>query len=337
MMEKDLRVSRLHCVWMIAALLLSSAVHLGAQRIIYFGDSITEGWMDGHLEPAYAYPTVTDSLLRTRGWSPRSTNAGRGGETSLDGVFRVDRDVLSRAPDVAVIAFGSNDSYVWGVPAAPRVDSALFARNLRSLTRKILDAGAFALLLGLPPMDESRYYRYVDSLLYVPFGGAADLHARYDAVISHIARETGAAFVRFGFQDAGGNEALGFDGVHPLPAGQHCIARALAPVIDSLLALPDLPPAEGAMAIDVYPQPARTASAHYITIRLVLPAGESEMRVHDSSGRLIRKIAYFIVDPGVQHLIWALDTNEGSAAHPGVYFVRVSSSNAQRHCTVVLE
>ncbi len=76
---------------------------------VALGDSVVYG--SGEPEDA-AWPAVLQSHLRSRWPEPQRTvvNSGTPGETSLGGINRLARDVVSYHPRVAFIAYGLNDA-----------------------------------------------------------------------------------------------------------------------------------------------------------------------------------------------------------------------------------
>ncbi|MDR1831736.1 MAG: GDSL-type esterase/lipase family protein [Fusobacteriaceae bacterium] len=74
------------------------------KSIVCFGDSITYGF--GAYTEAQSWP----SLLAARVTVP-VINAGVNGETAMDGLWRIEEDVLAYDPAVVIINFGMNDFY----------------------------------------------------------------------------------------------------------------------------------------------------------------------------------------------------------------------------------
>ncbi len=72
-------------------------------KIVCFGNSITQGWM---VDSFRSYPALLQKLC-----GHRVINAGISGETSADGLARMDRSVLALAPDACIIEFGINDFF----------------------------------------------------------------------------------------------------------------------------------------------------------------------------------------------------------------------------------
>jgi len=87
-------------------------------RIVCFGDSITFG---EDLPSAQAYPAVLADLLRQRhvNLDVAVINAGIRGHTSVQGLARLERDVLWCKPHIVLIAFGLNDGKLGYWPLDP--------------------------------------------------------------------------------------------------------------------------------------------------------------------------------------------------------------------------
>jgi|GEM_PF-1149232 len=87
-------------------------------RIVCFGDSITFG---EDLPYTQAYPAVLADLLRERhaDLDVVVINAGMRGHTSVQGLARLERDVLWYRPQVVFIAFGLNDGKLGYWPLDP--------------------------------------------------------------------------------------------------------------------------------------------------------------------------------------------------------------------------
>ena len=77
-------------------------------RILAFGDSLLTGY---GLEDGQNYPARLETALRVRGINARVANAGVSGNTTADGLQRLDftLDNQKQAPDLVVISLGGND------------------------------------------------------------------------------------------------------------------------------------------------------------------------------------------------------------------------------------
>jgi lysophospholipase L1-like esterase len=106
--------------------------------IVCLGDSVTGVYY--HTGGKAAYPEMLEVALRRV--YPRArisvVNAGISGNTTKDGLNRLDRDVLARRPNVVTISFGLNDLV--------RVSPEDFDKNLSELVTRCRAAGSRVVL-----------------------------------------------------------------------------------------------------------------------------------------------------------------------------------------------
>ncbi len=297
--------------------------------ICYFGDSITEGWMDAELRAAFAFPSLTDSLLRTMGKTFTSVNLGRGGETTDDAVRRIDSEVLRLRPRIVVLGFGSNDGFVWGNPPFQRVPVERYVLNLDFMLQKIRGIGAVPVMLGLPPVIARRFYSLFDSSLYAAYGGVEQSNRRYTEAARALSEERGTAFISCSW-NAGLDTLLGFDGVHPLPPGHRRLAVDLAPLLGGIL--DSATTAVAASAVSIYPVPFQRFTDSYMTLSIGVNAPSAvTVRIHDSAGREVRKFVYFAWSEGTHYLRWDGNTGDGTPASSGAYTLTVLAGQHLSH------
>ena len=147
-------------------------------RIVAFGDSITAG---GDVsEPGLIFWERWAAALRMK--YPRAsietTNGATGGDTTVQGLQRLQEKVLRQKPDLVLIGFGMNDHNRegYGVP----LDA--FAANLRTMISRIrADTGAEVLLFSAFPPNPKWHY------------GSRNMAAYADAT-GRLAREEQCAF-----------------------------------------------------------------------------------------------------------------------------------------------
>ncbi len=98
-------------------------------RVVWLGDSITA---------AYTYGRYIETffLLRRPDLDLTFFNAGIGGHSALDGLNRLDRDVLVHRPTVVVINFGMNDA---AYPA--NSPHAAFIQNIQTIIARLREGG----------------------------------------------------------------------------------------------------------------------------------------------------------------------------------------------------
>ncbi len=167
--------------------------------IICFGDSLTEGV---GASPGQDYPS-----LLSRGLGREVINAGVAGETTRDGLKRLDRDVLERNPLLVIVEFGGNDFL-------QQISKAEIFANLDEMIRRIQERGAMVMLVGVQPGL---------------WGDAARADFR------RIAKAHRAAFLPNILEGILTDSALKSDTLHPNDAGYERIAERILKVVKPLL------------------------------------------------------------------------------------------------------
>ncbi len=169
--------------------------------IVCFGDSITAGY---GVDPALTYPQDMQHDLDAQGLHYRVVNMGVSGETTKDGVARLDA-VLARKPEVVVVEFGGND----GLRGLPLADSQ---RNLTTLVTALRKGGAKVLLVAISQPPE--------------YG--QDYITHFQAMFPAVAHQTNvpllpfAAFAKGVYGTAGNVQD---DQIHPTASGDKVLAR----------------------------------------------------------------------------------------------------------------
>lgn len=112
-------------------------------RLAFLGDSLTAGY---GLHPSKAYPALVGEALRDRGLAVDVANHGVSGDTTAQGLARID-DVLAGEPDLVLVCLGVNDGVRRRPLAEVRADLAAIVTRLRA-------AGAGVALAGMqvPPL-----------------------------------------------------------------------------------------------------------------------------------------------------------------------------------------
>ncbi len=204
----------------------------GAVTLVTFGDSTTA--VRGSTK---VYPAILQEELR----SVRVINAGVGGNTTDLAKKRFEQDVLSHAPQIAVIQFGINDSAVdvWKTPpaAAPRVPLERYEANLRYFIQTLKGGNTSVVLMTPNPLRwTARLKETYGRPPYDPLnpdGFNAQL-APYCEAVRRVARDEGAelvdiqqVFVEEARKRGVGVEAFLSDGMHPNDEGHRIEARIL--------------------------------------------------------------------------------------------------------------
>lgn len=119
-------------------------------KIVCFGDSLTAGY---GTDPGEAYPDYLQVDLDRKGYEYRVVNAGISGNTTKDGLERVDR-VIAMKPTLVVVEFGGNDGL-----RGLRIEDT--RANLDGIVSRLVASGTRVVLAGitLPPDYGPDYIR----------------------------------------------------------------------------------------------------------------------------------------------------------------------------------
>ena len=173
--------------------------------ILALGDSLFAGY---GLGPGQNYPAHLESALKARGIPARIINAGVSGDTTADGLARLDfvLNGIGQKPALAIISLGGNDMLRAVPPAETR-------RNLSDLLGKLRVAQVPVLLLGL---------------LAAPNLGQ-DYTASFNPIYPVLAKQYGAKLVPFWLQPLQGHlELVQGDHIHPTLPGIDQLVSATA-------------------------------------------------------------------------------------------------------------
>jgi acyl-CoA thioesterase-1 len=107
--------------------------------IVAFGDSLTAGVVER------TYPQYLQNLLNQNGYAYRVDNQGVSGDTTTDGLARID-NVIAGRPALVLLEFGGNDG-LRGIPVEAT------QKNLADMVERLQQAKIPVMLLGitLPP------------------------------------------------------------------------------------------------------------------------------------------------------------------------------------------
>jgi len=218
--------------------------------IVALGDSTTaiDDWSD---PPVEVYAERLPAALTARGVEAQVHNAGISSSTTREARERLDRDVRAFSPDLVVIQFGINDSWIDADEGRrePYMTRDEYRDNLRSLIGTLRGDGVQVVLMTPNPMrwDDPVYidaFRKNPGLLDTGsergINGLLDLFAQ-DA--RDVARDEGVSLVdvhrAFEDYDSGPGQSirdllLEGDGIHPNARGQRLVCELLAAEIARL-------------------------------------------------------------------------------------------------------
>ncbi|MGH6888776.1 MAG: arylesterase [Rhizomicrobium sp.] len=179
-------------------------------KILMFGTSLTQGL---GLPPGTELPAVLQRRLAATGIAAKVINSGVSGDTSADGVSRIDWS-LADHPDAAVVELGSND-------ALRGIDPRQTEKNIGAVLARLKAAHIPVLLLGMK----------------APRNLGPDYDRAFDSIYPKLARDYGDLLYPFVLQGVALDPALNqADGIHPNRKGVQVIAAHLFPEVQKLVA-----------------------------------------------------------------------------------------------------
>ena len=177
--------------------------------IVCFGDSLTAGF---GTDPGQSYPDYLQADLDAKGYHYRVANEGISGNTTKDGVDRMNSIVALHAA-VVVVEFGGND----GLRGLPIVDSRA---NLDKIVSTLKASGAKVLLAGITlPPD------------YGP-----DYIEQFDETYLLLAKKYNVPLLPFLLRGVFGTDGMmQADRTHATAQGNKVVAQNLLPLLTPLL------------------------------------------------------------------------------------------------------
>ena len=174
--------------------------------IVTFGDSLTAG------VAGRSYPDDLQDLLDQHGLQYRVENQGVSGDTSTDGLARID-NVIAENPALVILEFGGND----GLRGTP-VDAT--RKNLEQMIQRLQDAKLPTVLLGitLPPNYGEDYVKSF-SAMYPELAKQYHLKSM-PFLLQHVYNMPGM---------------MQPDGIHPSGAGNKIVAQDVFTLIQPFL------------------------------------------------------------------------------------------------------
>lgn len=182
--------------------LFAIALPVRAQTLLVVGDSLSAGY---GLRKQEAWPVLLGERLTRAGYGYSVANASISGDTTANGLSRLDAALAASKPAIVIIALGANDG-LRGLSLKSMRD------NLETMVRKSQASGAKVLVAGmqLPPNYGSDYTQ------------------KFAGTFAEVAKSTRSALLPFmldGFaSDPGRFQA---DGIHP-------VADAQARIVDNI-------------------------------------------------------------------------------------------------------
>ena len=178
-------------------------------EILAFGDSLTAGL---GLPASAAFPARLEAQLNAEGIGVKIVNAGVSGDTTTDGLARLDW-ALADKPDYVILELGANDML-------RGIDPKIVRANLDKMIDKVAASGAKLLLLGMRA---------------VPSWGA-QYEQDFDAIYPELAKAHDVPLYPFFLDGVAMDSALNQpDGLHPNAQGVKILVDRIAPIVAKLI------------------------------------------------------------------------------------------------------
>ena len=105
------------------------------KTIVCFGDSLTEGYgasKPGAVDKSKSYPAFLQEKVKAV-----VINSGKSGDTTSDGLARLEKDVLSKNPDIVIILLGANNFLNRESASSTKNDLKTIIDKVKNENRKI--------------------------------------------------------------------------------------------------------------------------------------------------------------------------------------------------------
>jgi acyl-CoA thioesterase I len=177
--------------------------------LVCYGDSLTAGL---GTEPGESYPDDLQGLLDAQGYKYRVVNQGISGDTTKDGLDRIER-VMARHPQVVVVEFGGND----GLRGLPLEQTQA---NISAMIERLQKSGAEVALAGIT----------------LPPDYGQDYIARFNAMYTGMAKTYKVRLLPFLLQDVYGVPGdMQEDHIHATAKGNKQVAANVEGLVKPLL------------------------------------------------------------------------------------------------------
>lgn len=178
-------------------------------EVLAFGDSLTAGL---GLPASEAFPARLAARLKEQGIDVTMINGGVSGDTTTDGLARLDW-ALADKPDFVILALGAND-------ALRGIDPKIVRANLDTMIDKIKASGAKILLVGM----------------LAPSNWGADYEKAFDRIFPDAAKAHDVPLYPFFLDGVAMNPALSqADGLHPNQRGVAILVDRIAPLVAKMI------------------------------------------------------------------------------------------------------
>lgn len=186
--------------------------------IVCFGDSITNR----------GYPAELAKILGVE-----VLNAGIGGNTTRQGLRRMEKDVLDFRPKLVVILFGTNDSRLADQDVHVPLDQ--YTANLAKMIESCVARQIRVALCTVPPIDSEPYFERHDEENFAKAGGLQKVLDDYRDATLQVAKKYDLPVIDLHLLLEAERDWQHPDGVHPSRQGNKLIAQLVAQQVESLI------------------------------------------------------------------------------------------------------
>ncbi|HVJ52782.1 MAG TPA: arylesterase [Aliidongia sp.] len=198
------------CVILTGLLLLPvAAAQAAPAKLLAFGDSLTAGY---GLAPEQGFTARLQAALAAKGIAATVVNGGVSGDTTADGLARLDWS-LGDKPDYALVELGAND-------ALRGLDPGKASANLDKILGRLQAAHVKILLCGM----------------LAPNNWGPDYTKNFDEIYPALAKKYDVPLYPFFLEGVAMNPALNQpDMLHPNAAGVDILVAKILPSVEKLL------------------------------------------------------------------------------------------------------
>jgi acyl-CoA thioesterase-1 len=180
------------------------------KNIVFFGNSLTAAYQ---LSPEQGFPALIQEKIDALGLPYTCVNAGLSGETTADGVARIDW-ILQQPVDIFVLELGGNDA-LRGLPLAES------RKNLQAIVDKVKAKYPDCKIVVAGMMAPPNLGSYAKD---------------FQKIFPEIAKKNNAALIPFLLEGVGGDPKLNLpDGIHPTAEGHKILAETVWKTLKPLL------------------------------------------------------------------------------------------------------
>ena len=187
---------------------------VAAKSIVVLGDSLAAGL---GVDPSESFPSLIQNKIDSAGWNYRVVNAGVSGDTSADGLARIDW-LLKQRIDVLVLELGGNDGLRGIQVAATKT-------NLQAVIDRAKQKDPLAQIIVVG--------------MQMPPNMGEEYTAAFRKIYPDLAAANHAALVPFLLEGVGGKPELNQpDHIHPTAEGHKIVAdnvwKVLKPILERM-------------------------------------------------------------------------------------------------------